>query len=413
MLQTQIQTKPRQTRHISLTLPRLHQAQQRIKRDRRRFSVLDCGRRFGKDILLRDMLVETSLRGLPVAWFEPSFPMMVEVWPELVKLLRPVMRHKDASEYRIELITGGIIKLWSLEAMDTARGKKYARVIINEAGRAPNLEEAWNAVVRPMLADYQGDAYIAGTPKGRNFFWQLFRRGQDEAQTEWASWQMPTSANPFIAPHEIEAARQELPEAIFRQEYLAEFLEDGGSVFRRVRECVGDYVEWPMEPYQGTFVGGIDFGRENDFTDLTVIDAGTGRVVYRERFNQIDWRFQRARIKAAHARWQVTTWVAERNSIGGPNIEALVEDEVPILPFTTTLATKGRIIEGLTMAIENRDIILPPDPVLLGELEAYEMERLPGGAIRYNAPPGLHDDSCISLALAWYGAGLGTGVSVL
>jgi len=400
-----------------LVLPRLHTSQQAIKTGRTRFSVVCCGRRWGKDVLFRDLLLEPALRGKPVAWFEPSYPMMVEVWPDLVNLLRPVTRHRDASEYRIELITGGVVKLWSMEAIDSARGKRYARAIVNEAGRARNLEDAWNAVIRPTLADYRGEAIIGGTPKGRTYFWTLFLRGLRPDVTDWLSWQKPTSDNPYIAPEEIEAARLDLPERIFQQEYLAAFLEDGAGVFRRVNETVQSGL-WPLEPYESTFVGGLDWGRENDFTSLTVIDAALqpAPVVYQERFNRIDWSYQRARVKAVHDRWQVSQWVAEQNSIGSPNIEALVDEDVPILPFTTTLATKARIIEGLTLAIENKAILLAPDQVVIDELDAYEMERLPGGAIRYGAPPGGHDDTVISTALAWYGASRwagGPGVGTL
>jgi hypothetical protein len=69
----------------------------------------------------------------------------------------------------------------------------------------------------------------------------------------------------------------------------------------------------------------------------------------------------------------------------------------------TTARSKGPLIEGLALAIERRDIALLDDSVLLGELESYTLERLPGGGYRYSAPAGMHDDTVIALALAWYG----------
>lgn len=397
---------------ITLRLPRLHAAQEKIKRERARFNVIDCGRRFGKDVLERDLLVETALAGKPVAWFEPSFPMMVEVWPELISLLRPLIVDKDESEHRIQLVTGGVVKLWSLaseDAYNNARGKKYARVIVNEAAKAGRLRKAWQEVIRPTLTDYRGDAYFGSTPNGHDFFFELFTWGGAPDRADWRSWQMPTAANPYIDPTEIEAARRDLPEAVFRQEYLADFLDNAGQVFRRVRSCV--YSEPAPEPPSAEtkpeelrpYILAVDWARSNDFTWLTVMDMRTKRVVEIDRFNQIDFAYQRERLKSLYYKWRCELVVAEANSIGQPNIEALVADNIPVYPFTTTNASKATIIERLILAIENGTVSYPDDPVLIGELESFEMSRTKLGAVTYSAPEGQHDDGVISLALALWG----------
>ncbi len=398
---------------LTLTLPKLHEAQQQIKRESTRFNVLNCGRRFGKDILLEDRLIEPALHGYPVAWFSPTYPMLTEVWRTITGILQPVIKRTDAQQHRLELITGGVVDMWSLDALNSARGRKYKKVIINEAAIVPTLQEAWEAVIRPTLADYEGSVDFGSTPNGMNYFHTLYQRGITGVDG-WSAFHYPTSANPYISKEEIEAARRELPEDVFRQEYLAEFLLDGGSVFRRVDACVGTYPEWPQEPYQGTFIGGIDWGRENDYTDLTVIDPQKRRVVARDRYNRIDWSLQRERVVAMHRRWGGNiSWVAEANSMGMTNIEELVQKDIPIAPFTTTQASKKQVIEGLVKAIEDGALTLPPDPILLGELKAYTQERLPSGLMRYGAPSGMHDDGVISLALAWFGSAQGTGFSVV
>lgn len=389
---------------ITLRLPKLHTAQRAIKQEARRFNVLDCGRRFGKDVLLTDVAVEPALRGYPVAWFEPSFPMMVEVWPRLVRLLEPVTVRRDATEHRIELLGGGTLKLWSLATEDStnaARGKKYKRVVINEAGMVSDLLKHWGEVIRPTLTDYPGDAWFGGTPKGRNDFWRIYERGQSADYPDWISWKRPSSDNPHLPAGEIEAARAELPERTFQQEYLAEFIDDAGAVFRRVRSCVDPTL--PCEPYEGAFIMGLDFAREHDYTVATVMDMQTRRVVASDRFTQIDWAYQRERVKALFHRWKCQTIVAEANSIGGPNIEALVADDIPVFPFVTSNASKATIIERLVLAIENKTVAYPDDPVLIGELEAFEMSRTKLGAVIYGAPEGGHDDCVISLALANWG----------
>src|SRR5258707_1085606 len=80
-------------------------------------------------------------------------------------------------------------------------------------------------------------AWFLSTPKGMNYFKVLFDLGQDSERDDWASWQKPTVANPFIDPAEIGAAQQDLTEAAFNQEYLALFVNWEGSVFRRVGEA--------------------------------------------------------------------------------------------------------------------------------------------------------------------------------
>ncbi len=374
----------------------------------RRFNVLCCGRRFGKTLLGTNRIVGPCLDSYPVGWFSPTYRMLAEVWRDLRRWLAPVTARVNAQERRLELLTGGIVDMWSLDQPDAARGRKYRRVVIDEAAMIPALAEAWNAVIRPTLTDYRGDAWFLSTPKGRNFFWQLWQRGQDVAQTDWASWQMPTATNPYIDAREIADAKRDLPELIYSQEYEAAFLEDAGGVFRRVMACVtlpGLATPDPDHPRQT--VMGVDWGKSADFTALGVIDVATGELLDFDCFNQIDWAVQRQRLRALYARGRGTTILAERNSIGDPNIEALQREGLPVQGFTTTNATKAQIVEGLALAFETSAIHLPPVPELIGELQAYELERLPSGLIRYGAPPGLHDDCVVSLALAWHAAHYG------
>jgi hypothetical protein len=93
--------------------------------------------------------------------------------------------------------------------------------------------------------------------------------------------------------------------------------------------------------------------------------------------------------------------MAESNSMGEPIIEQLQRDGLPVRGFATTNATKAQIIEALALAFEQGAITILNDPTLIGELQAYEMARLPSGMVRYSAPEGMHDDGVMSLALAW------------
>ena len=391
-----------------IKLARLHPGQARVEREAKRFNVVDCGRRWGKTKYGTRKLIEPALDGYPTAWFSPTHKMLIEVWNEVCQRLHPLIARKNSQERRIEPITGGVIEFWSLEKYDSIRGRKYKRVIIDEAAMVATLETAWYSVIRPTLTDMIGDAWMLSTPRGRNFFWRCFQWGLDSQKPDWGCWQMPTATNPYISPAEIETARHELPDRTFRQEYLAEFLEDAGGVFRNVRGCA---TAQSVAPYPGHFVMGVDWGQKYDFTVLTVIDTATKQVVALDRFNQIDWLFQRDRLKTLARKWSVAMIVAEVNSIGNPNIEALQYENLPIVRFDTTAQSKGQLIQSLALAFEQSQITIPNDPLLLGELEAYEFSiNQHTGHKRYSAPDGIHDDMVMSLALAWYGVQHNSGL---
>jgi hypothetical protein len=242
-----------------------------------RFNVVCCGRRFGKTVLGMDRLIQTALQGKPVAWFSPTYRLLGDVWRELLCVLPPVILKKSEQEKRLELIGGGVIELWSLDSADAGRSRKYALVVIDEAAMVPALEQAWQQSIRPTLTDLRGSAWFLSTPKGMNYFKFLFDQGQDPQQSDWASWQMPTQANPFIDPQEVEAARRDLSETTFNQEYLAQFVNWDGAVFRHVVEaaCV-----LRTEPVPGhDYIIGCDWGRTNDYTVFVVMDAHSAGTV--------------------------------------------------------------------------------------------------------------------------------------
>ena len=372
-------------------------------RESRRFNVATCGRRFGKTTLGENRVIRHVLEGKPAAWFSPSYKMLTEVWRDVRQVLAPVTVAVDKQQHRIELVTGGVLEMWSLDTANAPRGRRYAVAVVDEAGFVPDLEYAWNAVIRPTLMDYQGGAWFLGTPRGRNYFWQLWQRGAGSGEPEWVSWQMPTTANPYIDPAEIEAARLDVPERTYQQEILAAFLEDGGGVFRRVREAIGATQQHEAQDgHQYAF--GVDWGKSHDWTVITVLDLMTREVVALDRFNQIDWSLQRGRLLALHERFRPVTVIAEWNSIGDPNIEELRRAGIYVVPWNMTNETKKAAVEALALALEQGAVRLPDDQTLIGELQAFEMERLPSGRWRYAAPPGMHDDCVVSLALAWQAA---------
>lgn len=205
---------------IKLTLKKLHDKQEDVIENAKRYNVLKIGRRWGKTTLaVNELLPQKALDGLPCAYYAPTYKDMEEVWIELRNILRPVLKSKNEQTKQMRLITGGIIDFWSMEKPDSGRGRKYARVVVDEAEKARKFKDAWNQTIMPTLMDYKGDAWILSTPKfGLTFFKELFDK-QDE---QWQKFNLSSYDNPHLDPAEVDNLRMQLDDYTFRCEILAE-----------------------------------------------------------------------------------------------------------------------------------------------------------------------------------------------
>jgi len=392
---------------------RIHPGQRQVWRSKARFKVVGCGRRWGKtEFGWKKLLTEALKAPGPYGWIVPWY-----------KELRPVTNTIDDSTplsiftvrrkiaiggipvYRyLELPNGSQIYLNSADLEDSLRGVKYRGVVLDEA---PSIKRSrWEKEIAPSLMDYGGWAIFIGSPKGRNWFHELYLRGQDrDAHPEWESWRQTSYANTkgsggFLDKAEIDLIRSQLPELAARQEIMAEFLQDAGVVFRNVEACRAGATGDP-EPYRRYTVG-VDLAKTMDWTVLVALDD-TGHVRGFERFNQLDWGFQKSRIKSFAKRYS-GLMVIDSTGVGDPIYDDLSRDDVKIQGFKFTSESKRQLIENLSIAFDKREITYPRGlDVLENELKAYTYELTPGGNVRYGAPEGLHDDAVTALALALWG----------
>lgn len=149
----------------------------------------------------------------------------MEVWRTVTATCYEITLNKSEVEKRLELYGGGVIDFWSLDSPDSIRGRKYKRVVVDEAATVSDLKYAYTEVIRPLLTDMKGDAWFLSTPKGKNnYFFDLAEN--HKTYQDWQFYQMPTTANPYIDPAEVEEARQQLDPLTFAQEYLASFVTE-------------------------------------------------------------------------------------------------------------------------------------------------------------------------------------------
>lgn len=372
---------------IQIRLPELHQNQQKIIREAKRFNVLDCGRRWGKSKLSVNLLVEGALDGYPVGYFAPTYKLLEGTFKECFNALEQVIKRKHDQQF-IELVTGGIIEFWSLDNPNAGRSRKYKVAIIDEAAFVKELWEAWTQSIRPTLTDMKGGAWFMSTPKGKNDFYKLWMRGQT-GEEGWASWQMPTSTNPFIDFSEIESAEKDLPALAFKQEYLAEFNDNVANPFgfQFIKQCtMPQSIEQPV-------CYGVDLAKSFDWTVIIGLDR-FGQVAYFERF-QKDWNITKQIIlQLPKAPIKV-----DSTGVGDPIVEDLQRQRPNVFGFKYSATSKQQLMEGLQSAIHQRKVGFP-EGVITKELESFEYEYTRTG-VRFNAPAGMHDDCVNALALAW------------
>lgn len=386
----------------SIELPTLRRDQWTIASHPAKLKFLCMGRRWGKTIFGGAAGLGTAAAGGAVAWAVPTYKNGKPLWrwveTQTAFLKKRGLVRVNRSERTLEFKSGGHLSIYSMDNADSMRGEAFHLVIMDEAALMP--PDTYTDVVLPTLADYDGDLIAISTPRGRNWFADAFAKAQADGQ-HMAAWSAPTSANPIPGiQRAFEWARTNVPDRSFRQEWLAQFLDDG-AVFRNVEACITSTII--ASGIAGRkYVIAVDLGKMDDYTVFTVIDESTRAVVHIQRSNHTDYTVQLGNLKALCELFPPSAVVIE------VNIEKMFTEQaraigLPVVEFTTTNASKQVLIESLILAFEQQTIAIPRHEALIGELRSYSAVRLPSSMTRYTAPPGMHDDCVMSLALAWHG----------
>ena len=197
-------------------------------------------------------------------------------------------------------------------------------------------------------------------------------------------------------------ARSNMPENLFRQEILAEFVEGEGAVFHRIMDNarLAGFRDGPQPGC--SYVVGTDLAKHQDFTVSIALEVSSGQVHGMERYHHLDWPLVKQRVKWFSEKWRAPIWI-DATGVGDPVFDDLSADGLPIAPIKFTSESKSALVVALCNAMEKGEISYPPDPVLIAELEAFAYGELPSGKFRYSAPEGMHDDCVMALALATWG----------
>jgi predicted phage terminase large subunit-like protein len=376
----------------------IHPGQQSILAGHARYRVISAGRRFGKTLLAVEWLALMpggAIDGAPVGFFAPTYKLLLDVWSDMERTLKPVIRKANKTEMRLELITGGKVDFWTLEDPDAGRGRKYQRLVVDEAAHARNLQVAWERAIAPTLTDFGGAAWFISTPNGMNYFHTLYRRGDDPDYPDWSAHHMPTSVNPHINPAEIARARADLPELVFAQEYLAEFITFGAGLVKP--DMLLDGIAPPDLPV----VLGVDLAiSEKQGADWTAIvamsrDPRTGIVYVREaERHRVGFAEVLDRIKAAAARWSPVMIAIEQTQYQAAVVQELTRTTA--LPVRGVKPDRDKLTRFMPLLTRYEQLTVRHDPA---RVPAWFREEL------LAFPTGQHDDGADAAAYAFAACG--------
>lgn len=246
----------REAFHVPRNTLFLHPKQMEVYASTCRFKVVVAGRRWGKTQLAKVSLIKFARKKKRLVWYvAPSYRMAKQImWPELVESIpRAWVKKYNETILTITLVNGTKIELKGADNPDSLRGVGIHYLVMDEVQDID--PEAWTKVLRPTLASTGGHALFIGTPKAYNFLHQLWSLGQKEEARAWASWQFPTITSPFIPLEEIEAAREDMDEKSFKQEFEASFETMSGRVYHAFDRKVHAKRELAFDPTLPIWIG--------------------------------------------------------------------------------------------------------------------------------------------------------------
>ena len=286
---------------------KLHEGQLSVANDTHRFRVICAGRRWGKSVLSQLIVLQWATKEVGTYWIvSPTYRQGKQIhWRGLQQIVPPAwIAKKNEVELSITLNNGSVIELKGAENPDALRGVKLRGLVVDEIASIRNWEWLWSEVLRATLTDYEAPALFISTPKGYNHFYELYNLGE-EPNSDYHSWRFSSYDNPYIKKEELDAAKKELTEDTFAQEYMADFRRFTGLAITQFKREV-HLIEAFDVPSEWQHSRGFDYGSKDPTASLRVaID------------NEDNWFIDRAyKQKGSTIQEHATTILAQDYGLG-------------------------------------------------------------------------------------------------
>jgi hypothetical protein len=373
-----------------------------------RFRTICAGRRWGKTKLGAHEILKAARKPDSMNWWVANtYKNVRRGYREIVRQCPPRMLAKpppvDTSQnLALHFKTGAVIEFYSGERPDSMAGEGNDFVLIDEGALMP--DNVWQQIIRPTLMDTLGRALIISTPRGHNWFWEMWKRGM-EGRAGYRSWRFPQTSNPYVPQEETDAAEEELPQILFRQEIMAEFLASGASIFGLGVETPNAVLPNILDPRGHVFLG-VDLAKSADFTVLDGTRAHDRMPCYHEKFNSLSWPEQRRRIRnavdslLATPEVEMVTVLLDSTGIGDVIHDDLTEEELDVIPIKFTNQWKEAAVKLLAADLEQRRAHIIEEQ--RQEFESYEYSVTDAGRYKFEAATG-HDDEVSAKLLGHWG----------
>jgi hypothetical protein len=356
------------------------------------------------------------------------------IWDDPDMLFHPnvlnpkIIASINKADLSVRLTNGSV---WSLDGADNPHSKRGGNVKVLHLTEAGDHDEAlWTQVYEPVLIANHGVAIFEGNPRGRNWYYRLFEKAPE--REGWDRFLVSATETPIFTEADLLDLQRNTPDAVYRAEYLCEWVDSIGTVFRDFDKVM---VLSPTEPVAGrSYRSGLDLGKIQDYTVDTTIDRHTWDEVAIDRFNSVDWPTIKRRLKRKYARFgkkkngNTIEVQIECNGIGdpiyddfcmwaasnvadpdlkegdGPDIIPTKDLSVIFIPFKTTNDSKAMLVSDLSLKMEGEMCRLIKDDVVKKELEEFTYKKTALNFI-YSHPDGGHDDTVMSKMLAFWDIG--------
>jgi hypothetical protein len=359
---------------------------------------LAIGRQFGKSLLAINQILFWffNVRYCRIGWVSPIYKQCKKVFTEIDTAFANnqfVFKEKNKTDLTLKSHNNATIQFFSAERYDNIRGETFDFLVVDEFAFIDS--EAWTEVLRATVLVRGKKVLLISTPKGKNHFHTIFNLCGSNPQ--YKSFSMTSYDNPLILKSEIDDARITLPEHVFKQEYLAEFIDGGTGLFLNVETIISSEKTNRM-------YAGLDIGRADDYTVLSVFNE-KGEQYYCERWNKQTWAQIVDKVVSRINEFGCYTLV-EVNGVGDPIFEQLknkINNNNLIQPFVTSSKSKQDIIEQLVVANQNKEVKFLECEWLLKEIDLFTYEYNPKTkSVKYSAPSGFHDDGVMATAIGYH-----------
>jgi len=381
--------------------------QMEVAASKARMRVMFSGRRWGKTLTLSAIAIKYACDNAKslIWWCTPVISQGREAYDFILRIhgIETIVDFKKTAlnpVMRITLKNRSVIEFRSTEVYNNLRGGALNLLVLDEI--RDMRAEAWHAALRPKLMDTGGLMIGATTPIGKAHFsytdfWK--RRGEKDefGNPLLECWKFPATQNPFVPPQEFEELRKTMPEHIYRQEILAEFLDSAYGVFVEI-----EAHEKEIDPtkLRGPFVVGVDWGQARDYTGIVVLDCCSGHTVFVDRYRRVKYDVLYRYVAEVAEKFKAAYIVADASGTQKQAIDPLrTLASCRVIPFLATNTRNNDMVNHAVVLWDGNRLTIPPGTVLSDELAVLQLDVSEQGTMKYVVPSSR--DGHGDVARAW------------